>query len=381
MRLFILLLLLFLIGLRPSDADTTAYRIAPEDVLTISVVNFPNLNTQTAVPPDGKITVPLLSPVLVVGKTTQEVAATLTKQWSEYVIGPAVTVALSQKHKESVYLLGAVSRPGPIEFSAPLRVLQALAAAGGGLPRSDLSHISVTHRTGIQEVLDLSSPEDKGGTSADILLSADDVIQIPERHTEFSVVGEVARPGSYDYKDNMTVLDALTEVGGIKDTADLNDATLVHDGYERRIDLDAILRHGDMADNVKMAAGDRLMIPEANNRTYVFGAVAHPGYYTFKPGDRILDALNGVGGPAQTADLKNVNFIHIDKHKNVANVQKINVENFLKNGDLRGNSLLEPGDVLFVADKKRGFRLDDVWLALSTLNLANSGASILAHGL
>ena len=363
----------------------TEYRIAPEDVLNIQVVNFTDLSTaQVVVMPGGNISVPLLGAVPVAGKSTEEVAQTLTQQWRRYVVNPAVTVSLSQKHKESVVVSGFVARPGAADYRAPMHVLEAIAASGDVSPSGDLSKVTVTHPDGSKQALDLSHPELKSGTDADLLLQPNDAVYVPERRAEFSVIGEVNRPGSFDYKENMTVLDALTAVGSVKETADLKNATLTHDGQNSPIDLDALLRQGDMSQNVRLAAGDRLMIPEGN-RTYVYGSVSKPGYYTFKPGDRVLDALNAAGGPLQQTteagpDLGKVNLIRVDKSKNTAAVQQVNLDSFLKKGDMTGNVALQPGDVLFIPDKKRGFRLSDVFGVLQGLSIVNVGARVMTHG-
>ena len=48
-------------------------------VVSIQVINFPELCVpQIAIPPDGKITVPLLGSLPVAGKTTAQVTQTLT---------------------------------------------------------------------------------------------------------------------------------------------------------------------------------------------------------------------------------------------------------------------------------------------------------------
>ncbi len=150
----------------------------------------------------------------------------------------------------------------------------------------------------------------------------------------------------------------------------------MHNGKESKLDLDALLKRGDISVNTKLSAGDRILIPEVRNRTYVFGAIARPGFYIFKDGDRILDALNGLGGPTQNANLAKINVIRIDKAKNTAAVQEVNIEKFLKKGDLKANIPLGPGDVLFIPDKKRGFRLEDVFGILSGVNLINGLAGI-----
>ncbi|MGC8843574.1 MAG: polysaccharide biosynthesis/export family protein, partial [bacterium] len=48
------------------------YRISPADVLDITVWGEPDLSKQVVVPPDGKITYPLIGEIDVIGLTTQE---------------------------------------------------------------------------------------------------------------------------------------------------------------------------------------------------------------------------------------------------------------------------------------------------------------------
>ena len=225
--------------------------------------------------------------------------------------------------------------------------------------------------------LDVSEPEKIKGTDQDILLTEGDILFVPERRLQVSVVGEVMRPGSFDYKDDMTVLDLMGLSGGVKPSADLDNATLLQGGKETKLDLDALLRRGDMSVNCKLKAQDRIMIPELQNRTYVFGAVAKPGYYPFKPGDRILDALDASGVAAQ-ADLRQVRLIQVDKAKKTAVVTQVNLEDFLKKGDMAANRTLSPGDVLFLPDRKRPFQLQDAFGVLSGISMLDNTFRILS---
>ena len=247
------------------------------------------------------------------------------------------------------------------------KLMQALAEVGGAAPQGDLARVTITHKSGERQVLNLSHPETLGGTDKDIALAVGDVIYIPERRTQFTVVGEVSRPGSFDYRDEMTVMDALTTVGGVRETADLAGSTLIRDEKSERLDLDALLRRGDGSVNKKLEAGDRIVVPEIRNRVYFFGAVARPGYYNFKPTDTIIDALTGVGGPTSNASLRDVKHLRIDKIKNKSVISTINVEQFLKKGDLKGNIALQPGDILFVGDKKRPLQAQDMFGLFSGL--------------
>src|SRR5258708_628273 len=99
------------------------YQLAAEDGISINVINFSNLSHPSlVVPPDGKITVPLLDPIDVVGKTTDELARLLTERWKKYVINPSVTVTLTTKRKENVLFFGFISRPGTVEYRPTLHL-------------------------------------------------------------------------------------------------------------------------------------------------------------------------------------------------------------------------------------------------------------------
>lgn len=368
---------------QPAIQETTApYLLGPEDQISVNVINFSNLSVpQVVVPPDGQITMPLLEPINVIGKTTQEVARLLTEKWREYVVNPSVTVTLSVKRRQdNIIVYGFVQRAGTIEYRPMIRLLRVLAEAGGAAPNGDLANLTLIRANGEKKTLDLSHPETRAGTPDDLLLERGDLIYIPERRAQISVLGEVMRPGNMEYREEMTLLEAITNAGGVKETADLAAATLIHNGKESKVNLEALLRRGDLSINIKLSAGDRLLIPELSNRVYVFGAVGRPGFYNFKPGDRVVDALKEMGGPLREADLTKVNHIRVDSAKNTAKVETVNVEQLLKKGDLKGNIALEPGDFLYIPDKRKKFGIQDLFGLVAGVNLFSSIGRLFTGG-
>jgi polysaccharide export outer membrane protein len=355
------------------------YLLAAEDGISISVINFSNLSTQLIVPPDGKITVPLLEPISVTGKTTEQVAELLTEKWRKFVINPSVTVSLTSKRHESILFYGFCAKTGPMEYRPDLHLITALAEAGGPSPLGDLSRVTITHKSGLKQTLDLTHPETKTGTESDLVLDVGDIVFIPERRNLILITGEVNAPGPIEHREGMTVLEALKTAGGIHmETADLGGATLTHAGKSSPLDLDALLRKGDLNVNATLQPGDSITVPEIRNRTYVFGAVGRAGFYNFKPGDRLLDALTGVGGPQQQADLGKVHIIHINKEKAVTGVEQVDLNKFLKDkkADLKYNVALGPGDVVFVPDRKKGFSLNDLFGILTGASLLRNASAL-----
>jgi protein involved in polysaccharide export with SLBB domain len=111
------------------------------------------------------------------------------------------------------------------------------------------------------------------------------------------------------------------------------------------------------------------MVPEIKNRTYVFGAVGKPGYYAFKPGDRILDALNSADGPARDANMTRVNCVRNDPAKGKPVVTTVDLERYFKKGDASVNLPLQAGDVLYVPGSKHHWGAQDVFGTLSGVSI------------
>ena len=355
-------------------AVTPNYRIAAGDVLGVNVVNFPFLSTQQiVVAPDGTIQLNLIGQLLVSGLTQEQAKNLMVKKWKKQVIDPAVTVSLLQKHAQTVVLNGYLNRSGSIDYRPGLHLLDALAQMGGSLPTADASKAVLTHEDGTKQSLDLSHPEGKAGTAVDVALLPGDVLYVPEQLGKVSVVGEVKDPGNIPYKENLTVLDVINASGSYNpDTADLSEATLTHAGVVKTIDLDALLRQGDLHANALLSPGDIVTIPLLHNRTYVFGDVQRPAYYYFKKGDRVLDALSNAG-VAPDADTGKINLIHTNPDKTFSKMVRISADDFLLHGNISGNPLVQPGDSLYIPKKHEQFNANSVLQVLSGVGaLANT---------
>lgn len=341
-------------GAQAQQPAAAPYLLGPDDQISIQVLNFPELCVpQVTVPSDGKITVPDdPSSVSIAGKTTAQVAALLQKHWSLDYVGPFVTVTLLQRRHQNVQVYGSVTHPEAVEYQPGLRLSAALAIAGGALDSGDLSHVTVAHPTGKTQTVDASASAD-GSPSQDISLAPNDSVYVPQRHQQISVLGEVAKPGSYEYKNKMTVLDALKDADNVNlATANLTDATLRHNGTTTPLDLNALLKGGQTASDVPLSPGDSIFIPLLHNRIYVDGAVRNPGYYAFKPGDRLVDAINGSGGTiAGESDTKKVTVVHQNKVANTYVAETVDYGKFLQHGDGQVNLSLQPNDAIYIPIK------------------------------
>lgn len=84
---------------------------------------------------------------------------------------------------------------------------------------------------------------------------------------QIRVIGEATEPKSLPYKEDMTVLDVMIEVGGLTEFASGDNATLVRtvggNLHQYRVRLNDLIKYGDISANAKLLPGDVLIIPEA----------------------------------------------------------------------------------------------------------------------
>ena len=119
------------------------FYLGPEDLLEISVWNDETLNKQVIVRPDGKISFPLIGDVLVQGRTVEEVRQEIENKVRPYVPDAPLTVMVIRVSSPKLYVVGKVVKPGVYIMPEPLRVMQALAMAGGITTFSDSDDILI----------------------------------------------------------------------------------------------------------------------------------------------------------------------------------------------------------------------------------------------
>ncbi len=84
---------------------------------------------------------------------------------------------------------------------------------------------------------------------------------------QIRVLGEATEPTAVRYRDGMTLLDLMIQVGGVTEFADGNRAVLVRfeSGEQRKhtVRLRDLIENADLSANVDMRPGDILLIPES----------------------------------------------------------------------------------------------------------------------
>lgn len=162
-----------------------------------------------------------------------------------------------------------------------------------------------------------------------------------------TLLGQVNKPGSYEYQEGNRLSDALALAGGLTALAAPRKATLTRGNQTIPLDLDKILKEGDAAANLTLQPGDMVVVPEEGSRVAVLGFVQKPGAYAIKEGDRVLDAIVMAGGNTDRGDLSAVSIVR--QTSDQPTVVKVDLKKATQ-GDIKQNILLQDRDVIFVAE-------------------------------
>jgi polysaccharide export outer membrane protein len=285
MKKIILSLVMLMLASVPSFAGD--YVIGEGDGLDIAVWGVRDLNVSVTVRPDGMITIPGLGDVKASGFTPKGLQEDLQVRLKELVKSPIVTVTVRQITNSKVYIFGGGVNSGVYDLNRRTTLLQLLCtignipnvAGGGGAPAAtggagatassvapDFKKAYVL-RNGKKIKEDFTRLFINGDISEDIVIESNDSIFIPQLPDKnVYVLGAVTTPRSIQFREGMTVMEAILEAGGFTRFARQN-STLIHrkeGGKDLTIEVKAkdLMNDADLGQNIKLKPGDYVIVKE-----------------------------------------------------------------------------------------------------------------------
>jgi polysaccharide export outer membrane protein len=250
------------------------YLIGPDDLLSISVLESPDLSRDVRVSSDGTVGLPLLAEhPHVSGLSLAQAEALLKKKYQESGIlnDPNITIVLKDLESKPVTVSGAVRSPGVFQVSGSVRLLRLLSLAGGVGENAGTS-VQVIHEeaSGKQIVTEVHMSDLRLGLeNANVPVRGGDIVNVPPAGAIY-VLGAVNRPGRYSLPsdtDETTVLNVLALAADTTRTAKLSQCVLLRrkgassDVEQIPLDLKKI-RTQDQPD-VVVRANDVLYVPDS----------------------------------------------------------------------------------------------------------------------
>ena len=258
-----------------------------------------------------------------------------------------------------VTVVGAVRHPGRVPFREGMTMRDLVLLADGVTEDADLRQAEIARRAGngdsgelattIRVTLDsaalahgsshrVASDADGGARGIpDMALQPYDNVLIMrqagwDRQRLVFLTGQVKHPGRYALESKTErVSDLLARAGGLTDVAypggiqfyrsyvvgrrladrppplideQARRSDTLPQGFNERvgIDLPRVLKNPKSSDNIILAGGDSIHIPEFNPIVMVEGAVNSPGAVAYTPGKSLDWYVNAAGGYAQLGD-------------------------------------------------------------------------------
>lgn len=242
------------------------YRIGAEDELDISVYGDKELSRLQIVRPDGKIDFPLAGTIQASGLTADELRGELEQRLLKYQRSPQVTVIITKYNSRKLAILGEVKTPGILRLSSDIDVLEGLSRAGGLTDDADLRG-SLLIREGQTLPLNFEKLVKQGDFTQNILLQANDVILIPNiKDKKVFVLGEVKNPTVVILKPGITLVEAVSTVGGFTIDAQTSNVLIIRGGLASpkimEINVDEITKREQTVRDVQLQAGDIIYVPK-----------------------------------------------------------------------------------------------------------------------
>jgi polysaccharide export outer membrane protein len=230
----------------------------------------------------------------------------------------------------------------------------------------------------------------KGLTRTEAEQKIEDLMSVDYRHPEVTllikeynnnrvyVLGEVGKPGVFNFQGEPMLLGALAQAQGVTEKADMRECTIIR-GRDTLIvvDLYALLREGNRTLNLRLKPEDTVYVREnEENVFYVLGEVKNPGVYPIK---RRMDAVRGIalaGGPTEDGAKHKTRILR----RNGSEIQVFDFRDLLR-GDGDGTLVdIQPRDIVFVPRKHIAtfnYALGELSPVISTIILGTALAGAL----
>jgi polysaccharide export outer membrane protein len=196
------------------------YAIGVGDELEITAYQEEEISGKFTVEVGGAISFPLLGSVLVAGMTVAEISVVLEDLLEkDYYVDVQLKVVVQVFSSQPVTLLGEVKKPGTFYLEGRTTLTELLSEAGGltasAGPVLELRRTAPIPGEGPPPPMVFSTAKLLTGEAGrDVFLKSGDVLFVSAKRLYF-ITGEIARPGQYEISLGLTLLQALSQAGGV----------------------------------------------------------------------------------------------------------------------------------------------------------------------
>lgn len=235
------------------SSNRTNYRIAPSDVLSITLVGYPDISSAGAsgypVDQQGFVQFPLIGRIQASGLSVPQFTANLSARLQRYLKYADPQVKVADYRGNKFFIDGEVNKPGEFNITdAPVSLYSAISMAGGATEIGDSNNI-VLRRNGTDYRIGLQSLQQMGLSANQIYVQNGDSIRVNiEDSNKVYVLGEFGKVAPVPIlEQGLSLAQVIGESAGLNsNTANAAKIYVVRDqpGYQHTniyyVDMQAI---------------------------------------------------------------------------------------------------------------------------------------------
>jgi polysaccharide biosynthesis/export protein len=259
------------------------HKVLPNDLLSITVYDEPELSRSARVDADGKIAMPQLTAKLQASglmprDIEKEVSIALVD--GQILLHPIVTVAILEYAERSISVVGDVRLPGQFKVTSPISLLEALAKAGWITEDAGPDVLLTTPDSPTPRKINLRDLQMSTDRSLNVMLTGGEIVSVPDAMKELAtrfpegpkiwVTGNVGHPLVYSITKpaDATVLKVIASAGGLLQNNTKTAWIYRLDGAGNRNEIHIPLSDivHSKAPDVTLQADDVLLVPDSDTK-------------------------------------------------------------------------------------------------------------------
>ncbi len=247
--------------------EIEVYKLGIGDKIQILIQEAPleaDLDLELVVAPDGSITYPKLGTIKVAGRTPADLKQEMQAAFVEIFPGATLDVILLQADARTDQFVSLLLQ-NPSGSTRELTV-----SLSGQISVPGVGQVEVLGRTLAEAEEDINALLHKKIPTLSVSLNS---ISIPSLN--FTVVGEVIKPGTFPILGNITLVEALATAGWASEYADFQHIVVIsragdrlQDGLVdwRVYDVETFLEHGHSLAGIQLRPRDVVLVPHTGIR-------------------------------------------------------------------------------------------------------------------
>lgn len=291
-------------------SSNSGYILDVDDVVLIMLIGDRSESYEYRIDRSGNIAIDDIGYINIAGLSLEDANLLVNNRLEEFFVGTKSVLSLKEVRDIQILVSGHVLNPGVYILSGYSNILHAIIHSGGITRNGSYRNIIIKRPGKEDHEIDLYNFFVNGDITSNISLRTGDSVIVMPTVNNIPIIGAIARPAIYEFKNGETASDLINIAGGVAQDGDSSGVLLSRSG-----DQSNQLIFKDM--NIDLIKNDRIYIPFLDYQPNLFslkdskkfidkyieisGEVKRPGKYYIKDGEKFSDIVKKFGGYTENA--------------------------------------------------------------------------------